>query len=309
MQTLHFTAMGCQMLAVVDAEGARAAELLARVPAWFAVWERRLSRFRADGELARLNRSAGAPVRVSRVMGAALGAALGAARASDGLVTPTALAALEAAGYDRSFADLAPEPAGAPPPAEPPPDWRQIRFDAATRTLTLPAGVRLDLGGTAKGWAASEAARRLGAAGPALVDAGGDIAVSGAMADGGAWAVAIGSPFGEAESPLGVLQLAAGAVATSGRDYRRWRRGGREQHHLIDPRTGRPAETDVLAATVVAADCGGAEMAAKAALILGGRDGLAWIEARPGLAALLALEDGRVLHSRRMARFLAPEWV
>lgn len=305
MLTLEFAAMGCRMLAVVDAEGERAAERLARVPGWFAVWERRLSRFRADSELVRLNRSAGAPVRVSRCMGAALGGALEAARASDGLVTPTALAALEAAGYDRPFAQLAPELGAAAPSPGRPADWRQVRFDAAARTVTLPVGVRLDLGGTAKGWAASEAARRLSSAGPALVDAGGDIAVSGPMADGGPWSIAVASPYGDTEEPLGILQLAAGAVATSGRDYRRWRRDGREQHHLIDPRTGRPAETDVLAVTVVAVDCGSAETAAKVALILGGRAGLAWIEARPGLAALLALEDGRVLRSRRLARFLA----
>jgi thiamine biosynthesis lipoprotein len=166
--------------------------------------------------------------------------------------------------------------------------------------------VRLDLGGTAKGWAAAAAVRRLRSAGPALVDAGGDIVVSGPMADGGPWPIAIASPFGEGDAPLGVLRLSAGAVATSGRDYRRWRQGGEERHHLIDPRTGRPAETDVLAATVVAGDAVSAEAAAKTALILGSRAGMAWIEARPGLAALLALADGRVLHSRRLAHVLAP---
>lgn len=306
MLTLPFSAMGCQMLAIVDATGATAARRLARVPGWFAVWERRLSRFRQDSELSQLNRAGPRSTQVSRTLAAALEAALAAARLSGGLVTPTVLAALEAAGYDRSFANLAPELPGRRSEPQPLADWRGVRLDAATRTVTLPAGARLDLGGTAKGWAASEAARRLSAAGPALVDAGGDIVVSGAMADGGAWPIAIASPFGAAEEPLGVLQLASGAVATSGRDYRRWRQGGQEQHHLIDPRSGRPAETDVLAATVVAADCGSAEMAAKVALILGSWEGMAWIEARPELAAFLVREDGRVLHSRRLAHFLAP---
>lgn len=306
MQTLHFSAMGCQMLAVVDAAGARAAERLRRVPAWFAAWERRLSRFRPDSELSQLSRSGGAPARVSPALAAALGAALGAARLSGGLVTPTALAALEAAGYDRPFAELAPELAWRAQAPRIPADWRQLRLDLAARAVALPAGVRLDLGGTAKGWAAAEAARRLSGAGPALVDAGGDIVVSGPMADGGPWPIAVASPFGGGDAPLGLLQLAAGAVATSGRDERRWRQGGEERHHLIDPRTGRPADTDVLAATVVAGDAVSAEAAAKAALILGSREGMAWIEARPGLAALLARADGRVLHSRRLARFLAP---
>jgi thiamine biosynthesis lipoprotein len=306
MQTLHFFAMGCQMLAVVDAAGARAAERLRRVPSWFAAWERRLSRFRPDSELSRLNRSGGTPTQVSTVLGKALGAALGAARLSGGLVTPTALAALEAAGYDRPFAELAPEVVGRGDAPLVPADWRQLQLGRAARTVALPAGVRLDLGGSAKGWAAAEAVRRLSGAGPALVDAGGDIVVSGPMADGGFWPIAVASPFGERDAPLGVLQLAAGAVATSGRDERRWRQGGQERHHLIDPRTGRPADTDVLTATVVAGDAVSAEAAAKTALILGSRGGMAWIEARPGLAALLALADGRVLHSRRLVRFLAP---
>jgi thiamine biosynthesis lipoprotein len=306
MQTLHFFAMGCQMLAVVDAAGARAAERLRRVSGWFAVWERRLSRFRPGSELARLNCSGGAPTRVSPVLAEAIGAAVGAARLSGGLVTPTALAALEAAGYDRPFAELAPEIAGQAHAPRLPADWRQLKLDPAARAVALPAGARLDLGGTAKGWAAAEAARRLSSAGPALVDAGGDIVVSGPMADGGPWPIAIASPFGAAEAPLGVLQLAAGAVATSGRDYRRWRQGGEERHHLIDPRTGRPADTDLLTATVVAGDVVSAEAAAKVALLLGSRDGMAWIEARPGLAAMLALADGRVLQSRRLAHFLAP---
>lgn len=306
MLTLHFSAMGCQMLAVVDAAGARAAARLRRVPGWFAAWERRLSRFRPDSELSRLSRSGGAPVRVSPALAGALGAALGAARLSGGLVTPMALAALEAAGYDRPFAQLAPELAGQAHPPLAPADWRQLQLDPTARTVALPAGARLDLGGTAKGWAAAEAARRLSSVGPALVDAGGDIVVSGPRADGGPWPIAIASPFDDAAEPLGLLLLSAGAVATSGRDYRRWRQGGEERHHLIDPRTGRPADTDVLAATVVAGDAVSAEAAAKAALILGSRAGMAWIEARPGLAALLTLADGRVLHSRRLAHALAP---
>ena len=304
MLTLPFSAMGCQMLAVLDREDDRATERLARAPGWFAVWERHLSRFRADSELARLNQADGQAVRVSPTLAAALAVALEAADLSGGLVTPTLLAALEAAGYDRSFSELAPEQAAQPmlPPTSV--DWRQIQLDRATRLVTLPRGLRLDLGGTAKGWAANAAMRRLSQVGPALIDAGGDIAVSGAMADGGPWSIAIASPFSETEQ-LGMLQLASGAVATSGRDYRRWRQGGRMQHHLIDPRTGRPAETDLLTVTVVAASCSLAETAAKVALILGSRAGLAWIEARPGLAGLLVLEDGRVVRSRRMVRFLA----
>jgi thiamine biosynthesis lipoprotein len=101
-----------------------------------------------------------------------------------------------------------------------------------------------------------------------------------------------------------LLVLGSGAVATSGTDYRRWRRNGEWQHHIIDPRTGRPAQTDVLSATVVAPAACEAEVAAKVALLLGSRDGLDWLEARPELAGMLILQDGRVLRSSRLEEYL-----
>ncbi len=306
MQQREFQAMGCHMLAVVDAEGPAAEARLAAVPGWFAEWEQVLSRFRADSELARLN-GAGRAMRVSATLWQVLQQALAAAHQSDGLVRPTLLAALEAAGYDRSFDTLGREAGAAlhsvAPPA--PTDWRTIRLDARSRIVTLPATMRLDLGGVAKGWSAEQAARRLRSAGPALVDAGGDIAVSGPMADGSPWPIAVANPLA-AESSLGTLLLPRGAVATSGRDYRRWRQGEHEQHHIIDSRTGSPAVTDVLSATVVAPNCTAAETAAKVACILGGTRGLAWIDARPELAGLLVLGDGRVLLSQRMPGYLEP---
>ena len=302
MQEEQFRAMGCQMLAVVDGDNTEAAALLATVPHWFEAWEQQLSRFRTDSDLSRLNQAAGRPVVVPPALWEVLKVALDAARQSEGLVQPTILAALEAAGYDRSFDQLAPALAGAPLPIHAG-DWRTITLDRRTHTVTLPASVRLDLGGVAKGWAADQAAQRLAAAGPALVDAGGDISVSGPMADGSPWPIAIANPFAPEES-LGLVLLPGGAVATSGRDYRRWTRGGVEQHHIIDPRSGRPAQTDVLSATIVAPNGPTAEMAAKVALILGSRAGLAWLDARPTLAGLLVLEDGRILRSRRMDVYL-----
>jgi thiamine biosynthesis lipoprotein len=302
MQEYRFRAMGCQMLAAVDSDDAPAVAQLAKVPRWFEAWEQQLSRFRAGSDLSCLNQAAGRPVVVPPALWEVLGVALDAARRSEGLVQPTILAALEAAGYDRSFDQLAPAIAGTPPPAHAA-DWRALKLDRRTRTVTLPAGVRLDLGGEAKGWAADQAARRLAEAGPALVDAGGDIGVSGPMADGSPWPIAITNPFAP-EASLGLVLLARGAVATSGRDYRRWTRGGVELHHIIDPRSGQPAQTDILSATIVAPDGPMAEMTAKMTLILGSQAGLAWLEARPTVAGLLVLEDGRILRSRRMDIYL-----
>lgn len=303
MHTLTFRAMGCQVLAAVD-NGDGDEERLAAVRVWFERWEQQLSRFRPTSDLCRLN-AAGGPVAVAPDLWEVLQAALDGAALSDGLVRPTVLAALEAAGYDRSFEALA-QAMSAEAPAAPalPSDWRVIRLDPSRRVVALPPGVGLDLGGVAKGWAASRAAAVLGRAAPALVDAGGDVAVSGPMADGSPWPVAIDHPLALGRS-LGTLLLHQGAVATSGRDYRRWRQDGVERHHIIDPRTGRPAETDVLSATVLGPDGPRAEVAAKTALILGSRAGLAWIEARPQFAALLVLDSGQVLQSRRLGPSLA----
>lgn len=291
MQRLEFRAMGCQVEALVDAPDAAA---LAPAPAWFETWEAELSRFRPDSALRRLNRAGGRPVPVSAILWEVLDAALAADEASGGLVTPTLLAALEAAGYDRSFEYLA-EAAGAGPEIGLGPDPRRvIRRDAGARTVQLLEGAQLDLNGVAKGWAAERAARRLSAQGPALVNAGGDIAVSGPRRNGAAWPVAVVDPQ-MPDATLMVWPLRQGGVATSGRDYRRWRQAGVEQHHLLDPRTGRPAVTDVLSATVQAPSLREAEVAAKVAVILGRAGALEWLAGRPELRALLVLDDGQLV--------------
>ena len=303
MRQHEFRAMGCQMLAALDVETPAAAKRLAEVSGWFADWERRLSRFHDDSELAWLNRQAGGPVQVSDILWEVIKTALQAAQRSHGLVTPTMLTELELAGYDRSFDMLdAHVPARSPLPATPSGDWNAVVLRLGDRSICLPPGVRLDLGGVAKGWAADRAARQLGAHGPALIDAGGDIAVSGPMADGSPWPISVADPT-EIDGQIELLLLASGGVATSGRDYRRSRLGGSWQHHIIDPRTGHPAVTDVLSATVIASSAREAEMAAKVALILGSRAGLAWIEGRPSLAALLVLEDRQIVRSTRLERF------
>ncbi|MFQ3664136.1 MAG: FAD:protein FMN transferase, partial [Chloroflexaceae bacterium] len=126
---------------------------------------------------------------------------------------------------------------------------------------------------------------------------------SGPRRDGTAWPIGVQDPRG-GDWPLTVLLLTSGGVATSGRDYRRWRQGNAERHHIIDPRTGMPAETDLLSVTVVAARVAEAEIAAKAVLILGSDAGLAWLRARPWLAGLLVRTDGAVLRTQTLEPFL-----
>ena len=294
MLTIEFETMGCHARVALDGDGSRARRALRWILPWFHARARTLSRFDPGSALFRLN-ARGSAEAVDEVLWGAIDVALRAASATDGLVTPTILSALEAAGYDRPFDRLEREQPVPPAKPHPVPDWRAIERDALARAILLPPGVRLDLGGTAKGWTADAAVRALAPAGPALVDLGGDIAMSRRRAE--PWPVAIADPRGP-EEPLALALIREGGIATSGRDVRRWRRSGVEQHHLVDPRTGAPARTDVWTATVIGPSALDAEVAAKRVLIEGSRAGMDWIESHPGLAALVVREDGVVLRTR-----------
>jgi thiamine biosynthesis lipoprotein len=299
MQRLEFRAMGCRMTAVLDTD--RSAASLKTVPVWFEAWEQTFSRFRADSELSQLNLRAGQWTRVSVSLWDVVHLALIAARWTDGLYSPTILNALESAGYDRTFDAIM----ASADPVIPQPDgqWRSIQRQSLKRSIYLPVDARLDLGGIVKGWAADRAAKKLGARGPALIDAGGDVAVSGPRADGSAWSIGVLNPF-QPDQPFETLKIAQGGVATSGKDYRRWLRDGKWQHHLIDPRTGLPAQTNVLSATVIAPSAVEAEIAAKVIAITGSEYGLAWLEDQPDYAALIVREDGRAVYSAQMKHCL-----
>ena len=297
MQQITFRSMGCQMMAAIDSPLPGDQARLSEVPGWFETWEQHLSRFLSDSELSRLNHSGGSQL-ISTVLAQVIRDALLAQHQSKGLVNPLLLNALQAAGYDRNFADL---PEGITTQGDPPQmsENLNLKLDFDNRKLTLPPGARLDLGGIAKGWAADRAVRRLGKLAPALVDAGGDVAASGPQADGSPWPVGVANPLNsfDPDDQLDLVMLWRGGVATSGRDYRRWRKDGHWQHHIIDPRTSRPARTDVLSTTVVAPSARMAETAAKSVVILGSMDGLHWLDERPELAGLIVLEDGETLPS------------
>ncbi len=302
MHRREFRAMGSRMLAVIDCD--LYPRVLQDVPAWFEEWEQVLSRFRSDSELSRLNLNAGRSVPVSQTLWDVYRISLEAENLTDGLVSPLVLDALVRAGYDRSFDQLQVNNLG------PLPDFDTTAFtsadivlDPSDRSICLPKRARLDFGGVAKGWAAHQATRRLGRAGPALVDAGGDIAVNGERSNGEAWAIGVADPF-RPDSHLEILYLERGGVATSGKDYHRWVADGVVQHHIINPRTGLPAETDVLTATVVAPTVMQAEAMAKMVIIAGSQAGLARLDADAELAGLLVLEGGQTLYSRNLKQYL-----
>lgn len=301
-QKLEFHAMGCEMLVVLDHP--TPVNDLSRVPEWFEHWEDVFSRFRLDSELSHVNRSHRAPTQVSQEFAEVFELVRTAERQSDGLVTPVLLDALLEAGYDRSFEWLATASNDFEQhPHTVTPDLAQIEWDAATRTICLPPGLHLDFGGIVKGWAANETVKRLSKYGPVLMDAAGDVAIGGKRLNGEAWPIGVADPFHPPENRE-LLKLENCGVATSGKDRRRWQQNGNWRHHLIDPRTHHPAETEVLAATVIAPTSIQAEWAAKTSLLLGGQAGLEWLNSNPELAGLLILEDGQYLYSRTLEKYL-----
>lgn len=304
LHRLTFHAMGCQMLAILEQDFESMPLILDQVPGWFEDWEQTLSRFRLDSELSRLNRTFDQPMEVSATLWEVFQTAQWADQITNGLVTPTVLDAVLEAGYDRSFEALPryqfSSSVASLPGIHP---LSMVIADEATRTISLPQGVHLDFGGVAKGWAADRAVGKLMELGPSLMNAGGDVAISGPRSGGEPWEVGVSNPF-ETGTDIEILRVKRGGVASSGKDRRHWNQNGSFRHHIIDPDTGLPAETDVLRVTVVAPSVMRAEAAAKAALILGSERGMTWIETDPSLAGLFILDHGEVLYSRRMQSYL-----
>jgi thiamine biosynthesis lipoprotein len=251
------------------------------------------SRFRPDSELSWLNAARGGLFLLGDGLAEAVGVALAAARWTGGLTDPTVGDALVSLGYDRDFAAIGED--GEPPRAAvPAPGWHLVRLDGPL--LRLPPGIRLDLGATAKGVGADRAVRAVmsanGSAGGVLVSLGGDIAVAGTPPQDG-WPVTVAEEPDRDCPPRGQLvRLPVGAVATSSVTVRHWRRGGVELHHIVDPRTGRPADGRWRTATVAAATCADANAASTAAIVAGARAG-EWLAAT-ALPARLTGHDGRI---------------
>ncbi len=253
------------------------------------------SRFRADSELVRLNSSAGRDVRVSARLLEAVRTALDVAALTGGLVDPTVGLTLRLSGYDRTFAEIRLRDGRLVRPSfAPVTGWRAVVLDKRRRTIRLPRGVELDLGATAKATAADRTALAAADATGAgvLVSLGGDVAVAGDPPEGG-WPVRIADDHAAPlEGPGPTVSIAAGGLASSGTRVRRWTTAGGELHHIIDPRTARPAATPWKTVSVAAASCVHANAASTAAIVLGDL-APAWLEER-GLPARLAAEDGTV---------------
>ena len=255
------------------------------------------SRFRADSELSRLNAGSGRWVHVGPLLAEALELALAAARLTDGEVDPTLGRSLELCGYDRDWRSL-PAACGEPSPApivgvSAREDWRALQLDQANEIARIPRGVSLDLGATAKAWAADRAAcaafshTRSGV----LLSLGGDLATAGpAPRDG--WKVRVSDDHRSGPSAPGqTVTIRGGGLASSSTAVRRWSHGGRTMHHLIDPKTGYPTRSGWRTVSVAAADCAQANIASTAALLKGAK-APGWLE-QLQLPARLVADDGR----------------
>ncbi len=234
------------------------------------------SRFRPDSELRRLDDGCGRPVPVSPLLAEALAIALQAARRTDGDVDPTVGSAMADIGYDRDFGQVRPDGPVLRLVASPAPGWEGVVLDVDRGTVTVPVGVRLDLGATAKALAADRAASRIveETGSGVLVSLGGDLRAAGPTPDGG-WQVRVqdvtGHPDDAPIGPVAQVALHSGGLATSSTTARRWVRGGDVLHHIIDPRRGLPADSPWRTVTVAAPTCVAANTASTAAVIRGDR--------------------------------------
>jgi thiamine biosynthesis lipoprotein ApbE len=286
LATAAWEALGTSVVLRVGTPGALPAARAA-VEGELAALDLACSRFRPDSELSRLNAQRGRALAVGPLLIEAIGVALRAAALTDGDVDPTLGRALELAGYDRDWRALDPA-RGEPRPtatlsARVRAGWRTVELDPANGTVRVPAGVKLDLGATAKAWGADRAAAAaaLVAGCGALVSLGGDIATAGEPPPGG-WEIHVTDDHrSNARAPGQRITIASGGLATSSTAVRRWSHDGHTMHHLIDPATGAPVRETWKTVSVAAESCTDANIASTAALVRAG--------AAPGWLAGLGL--------------------
>lgn len=251
------------------------------------------SRFRPDSELSRLNEARGQPVGISTMFAGLLAAALRAARVTGGDVDPTCGTALAAFGYDRDFAQVQAAPPSKPvSTVGPVPGWRCVHLDPGTRRVWLEHGARLDLGATAKAWAADRCAERIADAlgCGVLVSLGGDVAVAGPPPPGD-WQIRVTDDHAAPSwAPGQTVAISSGGLATSSTTVRTWTLGGRQVHHIINPATGAPAVSCWRTVSVAAGTCTDANTASTAAIVRGAA-APGWLHDL-GLPARLVRDDG-----------------
>ncbi len=308
MEYKEFSAMNTGILLAAEGDPAQVAEGFRRAEQLVHEYERRFTRFSEDSELSALNRSAGSWFVVSPELFEIVQLSLIYFENTGGLFNPGVLGALEQAGYDRSMTEIRTE--GDLPAQEAaqrryvPPPFEQVELDPDRLAIRLPKRMRVDLGGIAKGWIAERAARRLSRfANACAVNAGGDLYAYGTPLDSPTWPVGLEDPF-RPDSDLAVLSIHYGAVATSSVTRRTWKQGRQVRHHIIDPRTGRPAESPWVSATAITPHATQAEVLAKA-LLIAGPDGAQQLIHSYAQAAFVVIDrEGKLWGSDKAKEYL-----
>jgi FAD:protein FMN transferase len=305
MEMYHFRAMNTEVSFAAEGSPAQLSPGFEKAKQFIDESERRFTRFSEDSELSQLNRSAGTWFRVSSDLLKVILLAEHYVEQTQGLFDPSILPDLKRIGYDRTMDLIRAEGVFSLPTPMPrqrtPFDGIVIRPDESL--ISLPPGMTLDLGGIAKGWIAEQAAAILAEYSPVCgVSAGGDMYMVGLPKDMDGWPVALDNPRSPGET-LTMLNIPPGAVATSSITKRIWKQGEKQRHHLIDPRTGEPAETDWLSVTVIAAHADLCEVFAKALLIAGPHEAQT-IAQNADISYLAVNREGNILGTQESLEYI-----
>jgi thiamine biosynthesis lipoprotein len=291
----RFRAMGTDVTVIALGSSATV-KLLDAVEDLFARQEARFSRFKEDSELSRLN--SGVRLRCSPDMRYVLQHAAKWHQLTDGDFDPAVLPTLVSAGYGVSFERIAAHQSSQTTARALTPESRHsfedinIRDHRAFEYIQLPTGMQIDLSGIVKGWTVDRAAELLAPLEDFVIDAGGDIYAHGDSPDGAGWYVGLEDPKNP-ELDHAYILLQNSAVATSGTYRRNWKSpNGTHAHHLIDPHTGEPTRSGVIAVSIAGPSTEVSEVYAKTALIRGPVAGLAFLETAPGISGIMTLDDG-----------------
>ncbi|MFT3894691.1 MAG: FAD:protein FMN transferase [Anaerolineales bacterium] len=295
IRSIEFHAMNTSV--TLAAEGERAIDGMYAAKIFIEDCEQRFSRFLPYSEVSELNRASGKWAQVSDELMEMLQLSTKYHQETHGIFDPSILADLKQIGYDRSMDDIRAHGAkvDAADSARPSrPDFRQITFDPASNLVRLPFDAQIDLGGIAKGWIVKKAAELLHIYVDACaVSAGGDIQFIGQPLDGYDWDIYLEDPRDTIQM-LAQMHIPAGGVATSSVMKRKWMQGEKARHHLIDPRTGQPAQTQWLSVTVISPDVIESDVYAKTILIGGEKEAERLLTLKKELTYIAVDPDGNL---------------
>lgn len=306
MDYYEFRAMNTDILLAAEGDKELMAKGFEQAQEFIETSEARFTRFSDESELAKLNRQAGSWFTASYDMFDVLKLAQRFTKETHGLFNPAILGALEYAGYNRSMDEIRENGVQlhGETEVEQVPDFMEVEFDDEDQGIFLPSGMQVDLGGIAKGWIAERAAYLLKCYTSACaVNAGGDMYLVGLPSGEEAWQISLEDPR-DPDRVLEILVVKAGAVATSSITRRSWIKGERPQHHLIDPRTGHPAQTDWLSVTVISPRAATAEVYAKALLIAGSQNYESILDHQKDLAFIAVDAQGNLWGSSNSKEYI-----